>query len=67
MKILCSIILFRPNWDNVKSLLNDMSKSIDNFFIWDNTPGGCGKDYFQGYAISRRRYGGGQCRPLLSV
>lgn len=60
MKILCTIILFQPNWDNVKSLLEDMSKSIDYFFLWDNTPGGCGKDVFLGYVISRRgEYGGG--------
>lgn len=59
MKILCSIILFKPNWDNVKSLLEDMSKYIDDFFLWDNTPGGCGKDVFLGYVISRRgEYGG---------
>ena len=61
MKILCTIILFQPNWDNVKSLLEDMSKSIDDFFLWDNTPGGCGKDVFLGYVISRRgEYGGGR-------
>ena len=52
MKILCSIILLRPDWDNVKSLLGDMSKYIDDFFLWDNTPGGCGKDVFLGYVIT---------------
>lgn len=55
MKILCTIILFQPNWDNLESLLEDMSKYIDNFFLWDNTPGGCGKDNFLGYIISRRK------------
>lgn len=49
MKILCTIILFQPNWENLESLLEDMSKYIDNFFLWDNTPGGCGKDNFLGY------------------
>lgn len=42
MKILCSIILFKPNIDKVSSLLKEMSVCIDNFFLWDNTPGGCG-------------------------
>lgn len=59
MKILCSIILFKPNWDNVKSLLEDMSKYIDDFFLWDNTPDGCGKDNFLGYIISRKKNAGG--------
>lgn len=58
MKILCSIILFKPNWDNVKSLLEDMSKYIDDFFLWDNTPDGCGKDNFLGYIISRKKNAG---------
>lgn len=58
MKILCSIILFKPNWDNVKSLLEDMSKYIDDFFLWDNTPDGCGKDNFLGYAINRKENAG---------
>lgn len=58
MKILCTIILFQPNWDNLESLLEDMSKYIDNFFLWDNTPGGCGKDNFLGYIISRRENAG---------
>ena len=52
MKILCTIILFQPNWENLESLLEDMSKYIDNFFLWDNTPGGCGKDNFLGYITS---------------
>ena len=59
MKILCTIILFQPNWDNVKSLLEDMSKYIDDFFLWDNTPDGCGKDNFLGYIISRKKNAGG--------
>ena len=59
MKILCTIILFQPNWENLESLLEDMSKYIDNFFLWDNTPGGCGKDNFLGYIISRRENVGG--------
>ena len=59
MKILCSIILFKPNWDNVKSLLEDMSKYINDFFLWDNTPDGCGKDNFLGYIISRKKNAGG--------
>ena len=58
MKILCTIILFQPNWENLESLLEDMSKYIDNFFLWDNTPGGCGKDNFLGYIISRRENAG---------
>lgn len=58
MKILCTIILYQPNWDNLESLLEDMSKYIDNFFLWDNTPGGCGKDNFLGYIISRRENAG---------
>lgn len=58
MKILCTIILFQPNWENLESLLKDMSKYIDNFFLWDNTPGGCGKDNFLGYIISRRENAG---------
>lgn len=51
--------MFQPNWDNLESLLEDMSKYIDNFFLWDNTPGGCGKDNFLGYIISRKEEAGG--------
>ena len=59
MKILCTIILFQPNWENLESLLEDMSKYIDDFFLWDNTPDGCGKDNFLGYIISRKKKAGG--------
>lgn len=36
-----------------------MSKYIDDFFLWDNTPDGCGKDNFLGYIISRKKNAGG--------
>lgn len=51
MKILCAIILFKPDIDKVKSLLKEMSTHISGFFLWDNTPGGCGLSQVLDYPI----------------
>lgn len=58
MKILCTIILFKPNIDKVKSLLKEMSVYVSDFFLWDNTPGGCGLRYIMDYPIRSSQKGG---------
>ena len=51
MKILCAIILFKPNIDKVNSLLKEMSAYVKDFFLWDNTPGGCGLNQILDYPV----------------
>lgn len=51
MKILCVVVLFKPNIESLGDKLTLLQNNVDKVMLWDNTPGGIGRKKISGIDV----------------